>query len=364
MESMNKMNRQALRFSAVVAGMMLVIACTPLETSTEIIGPLIKRNITAIAVAPGGNPVYVGTFESGVFRLDADTGEAKAINDGLESLFIRSLAMDPVNASRLYVSSGKGVFRTEDTGEHWVKRDLGVHGINEIWISSHNSDFLLAQEKLGGVFRSNDGGEQWHSLRNPVTDHGGNVGTEIVVTKDESTIFVAKEDVGIVRSRNGGQTWKDVSPRDPTGVMALSADQSVLYASSWEDVSSPGEKGVVVYRSLDDGDTWEGLEYTPIVTEHDWFPWGITLYLLPDPDVPNVLYATASDGSFYTTDGGMTWQPFTDLRYGILSGLILAIDPDRSRLYVATVDGLFITPTPDFPTAAEANSWGSIKSLH
>ena len=54
--------------------------------------------------------------------------------------------------------------------------------MNELWISSLNSDLLLAQGPGGRVYRTDDGGKQWRMLYVPQIDYGGNSGTEIEAT--------------------------------------------------------------------------------------------------------------------------------------------------------------------------------------
>ena len=153
-----------------------------------------------------------------------------------------------------------------------------------------------------------------------------------------------------------------------SGVFAFSSDEKIFYAGKG---LIRDERAVVVYRSLDEGDTWEGLEYGPPIDAEEYrLPiWGNTICLLPDPDAPGVIYAGTTEGVFFTTDGGVTWQPLGSqpLNFEEWNGPVyaMALDPDRSRLYVGRPDGLFFVPLPEYPdpTAVEANSWGKIKSL-
>ena len=196
--------------------------------------------------------------------------------------------------------------------------------------------------------------------------HRGNWGTEIAATSDGDTIFAFKAGTPFRRSRDSGETWEDLSIA--SGTFALSSDEKILYAGVGV---IRDERSVVVYRSLDEGDTWQGLEYgPPMDTEEYRLPiWGNTICLLPDPDAPGVIYVGTTEGVFYTTDGGVTWEPLSSqsLEFEEWNGVVfaLALYPDRTRLYVGRPDGLFFVPLPEYPdpTAVEANSWGKIKSL-
>ena len=262
-----------------------------------------------VAVVSGGNKVYVGIEEfvvGGVLRINVDTGEVQAMNEGLGNLYIRDLAIDPSDPSRIYVASGEGIFRSEDGGRHWAGINQGLlrGDMNEIWISSLNSELLLAQGPIGRVYRTDDRGNQWRLLYVPRIDYGSNWETAIEATSNGSTIFAFKAGVPFRRSTDGGETWEDLSI--VSGAFAFSSDEKIFYAGKG---LIRDERAVVVYRSLDEGDTWEGLEYgPPIDTEEYRLPqWGNTICLLPDPDAPGVIYAGTTEGVFYTTDGGVVW---------------------------------------------------------
>ena len=365
------MRGRAVILSTVLALILVVIVGIAAQVDGQMSAPIITNYVRAVAVEPGGNAVYVGIEGNGrvgVLRFTPDTGEVEAMNEGLGNLHIYDLAIDPSDPSRIYVAAGNGLYRSEDGGRHWVGINQGIKpgAMNELWISSLNSDLLLAQGPGGRVYRTDDGGKQWRMLYVPQIDYGGNSGTEIEATSDGSTIFAFKAGVPFRRSRDGGETWEDLSI--VSGVFAFSSDEKILYAGKG---LIRDERAVVVYRSLDEGDTWEGLEYGPPIDAEEYrLPqWGNTICLLPDPHAPGVIYAGTTKGVFYTTDWGVTWEPLGSqpLNFEEWNGVVfaLALDRDRSRLYVGRHDGLFFVPLPEYPdqTAVEANSWGKIKSL-
>ena len=367
------MTRRAVKPSTVLATITFVILGIAAQVDAQMSAPIITNYVRAVAVLPGGNAVYVGIEEfetGGVLRINVDTGEVQAMNEGLTDLNLRSLVIDPSDPSRIYVASGEGIFRSEDGGRHWIGINQGISsgGINEIWVSSLNSDLLLAQGAVGSVYRTDDGGNQWRLLYRPRIDYADNLGTKLAATSDGSTIFAMKAGVPFRWSTDSGETWEDLSIVSRSSTFAFSSDDKICYAG--QGVIGD-ERAVVVYRSLDEGDTWEGLEYgPPIDTEEYRLPqWGNTICLLPDPHAPGVIYAGTTQGVFYTTDGGVVWQPLGSqpLNFEEWNGFVfaLALDRDRSRLYVGRPDGLFFVPMPEYPdpTAVEANSWGKIKSV-
>jgi hypothetical protein len=140
--------------------------------------------IDAIYVAPGTpSTLYAfGRFESpkdtlrrGLFR-SADAGltwkrvdAGLRTNGGLNAYFF-TLAIDPTDANRVFVSELQGVFRTTDGGKSWVEADRtlplnGWSGVNAriLVIDPHAPANVYATGDFG-VYRSANGGQTWHPI--------------------------------------------------------------------------------------------------------------------------------------------------------------------------------------------------------
>jgi photosystem II stability/assembly factor-like uncharacterized protein len=77
--------------------------------------------------------------------------------------------------------------------------------------------------------------------------------------------------------------------------------------------------------SYDGGDQWVRIGFS-----------GLKVYALAiDPDTPNLLYAGASDGFYFSVDGGTTWQQEnTALVNTVVQSL--AMDPSSSKIFIGT----------------------------
>lgn len=185
----------------------------------------------------------------------------------------------------------------------------------------------------------------------------------------------------VYRSRDAGVTWQQVSaPVDNMSInkLVLSSDSKVLFAlvgyintsSSTLDISN-------VFKSLDQGDTWQpltnhnhcvgsSLRFSPEYLLNNPLPNTKCLFfndLIPDPSNPKVLYAINDDASLdndmtggiikKSEDGGETWfgigteivfKPWSDANapeWMISNNRQLVIDPvNPQRLYV-TNDTVF-----------------------
>lgn len=83
-------------------------------------------HVRSICFDPG-NPstMYVGVEEGGVIR-SRDRGESfELLNHGIYT-DIHTLAVDPDNSHRIYATTGRGFYRSEDEGASWHFADRGL----------------------------------------------------------------------------------------------------------------------------------------------------------------------------------------------------------------------------------------------
>ncbi len=148
---------------------------------------------------------------------------------------------------------------------------------------------------------------------------------------------------GILRSDDFGDHWRLLpAPRPGVAIWSLTrsaADGNTLIA---------GYEPCVLYRSTDDGASWEELPVNasfPSVTVIDDQPKRVTSVAV-DPHAPKRLYATVEVGGLLCThDAGLNWTSVIDGLYVTDDAVDLhqvLIDPRRAGvLTVATRVGLF-----------------------
>lgn len=135
-------------------------------------------NVNSIVLCPK-NPQYLfaGTGGSGVYKSGNGGVSWKDINQGLSSLSIFSLYVDPENPDRvlagsyhpatptdLYVGEAVGgIYQTIDGGRTWSGTNLlGVTVFSLTGDPQHPG--VLYAGAWGGAFRSVDGGEKWTDI--------------------------------------------------------------------------------------------------------------------------------------------------------------------------------------------------------
>ncbi len=192
----------------------------------------------------------------------------------------------------------------------------------------------------GGVWKSTDGGAGWTKLESkPV---GGGV-HGLAIDPKTNTLY-AWNGNGLSRSTDRGGSWSRL--RNYYGVTALAIDPQSpgtlygVYLKTSTSYDDPDCCGVI--KSRDGGETWtavnSGLPRDSL--NHMWVD--IVTALVIDPRNTSTLYAaTSANGVYRTTDGGATWS-------AVNSGLTtmkvsaLAVDPqDTNTVYAGTEGGVF-----------------------
>jgi len=271
---------------------------------------------------------------------------------------ITSVAGVPSQPAVYYVGTpGGGVWKTEDAGQVWKPIFAQVHvaSIGAVAVAPSDPKVIYVgtgeQTQGDGVYKSTDAGLTWsnvglretHVITGMVIDPGN---PDVVLVAAAGDHWSGAER-GIYKTTDGGKNWQKVLYKDEeTGVADVEADPDnpgVLYATLWsrpDDPFSPDEaekkkkQDAAIYRSTDQGSTWNVVEGKGLPTE----PMGrVGVAVAPGSHGLHV-YAIVTQGLFRSEDGGATWQRnTTDPRIvGNSYFSRVFVDPmNAERVYVA-----------------------------
>lgn len=177
---------------------------------------------TSIAFDPvSSDIIYVGSSQNGIYK-SIDSGSTwTQKNNGLPSYsfgdaWVDSVAVDPNNNSVVWAGTNgrEGIFKSEDGGENWVLEGLDeftedVYKIQTIAINPNNSNTILigAGYTQDNIWKTTNGGNSWVST----LSSGVNVEEIIYDPRDSNIVYAATAGSGVLRSTDGGETWQDYS---------------------------------------------------------------------------------------------------------------------------------------------------------
>jgi len=210
-----------------------------------------------------------------------------------------------------------GVFRSDDLGQTWQAASAGLTSQHMRWLAYHPaiSDREFAGTEPAGIFVSHDGAATWRAcaevaeLRDaygwylPYSPEAGCVrGFAFQGTRGYAAVEVG----GVLRSDDGGETWR--LAEDSDGAMAHAAPQPVhpdvhmiaVHPTAPDLVFAPTGGGL--YRSEDAGRSWAAI-YPRCYCRAIWLDPGDPDHLILGPAA-----AVGRSGRIEETrDGGRSW---------------------------------------------------------
>jgi len=240
-----------------------------------------------------GSACYAGVSEAGLFR-SADGGNSWEAIPGLNGHATRSnwfpgagglcahaVLVDPRNPNRLWCGiSAVGVFRSDDGGETWNAKNDGVPSAIEDsefkdigycvhGLARHPDDAnRIFRQDHKGMFRTSNGGDSWDRIEEglpssfgfPVVYNDRTGDLFIVPLESDEYRVPAEGRLTVFRSQNNGDTWEALrkglpGPHAYAGVLRGAMDTDHLDPGGIYCGTTSGE----VYVSNDDGESWTTL---------------------------------------------------------------------------------------------------------
>ncbi|NIO22617.1 MAG: hypothetical protein GTN38_01135 [Candidatus Aenigmarchaeota archaeon] len=241
-----------------------------------------------------------------------------------------------------YPGAAAGVYKSTDGGDSWEWKSCGLTSgwPWSVWVHPSNPDIALVgigggsssggpdqgDYYEGGIFRTIDGGDKWNRINVDPND-GRNVYRTIVSARSDPPVIYTSgksfddfdENVGLIKSTDGGIAWKQVSliPKDHNiEYFGISSDGETIYA---------GDEGSIQI-SRDGGETW---------SERKMSGWVYSVAVFPkDPD--KLLFALS--GGLYLSKNGLDSKiKVIDIEEGHISDVVIA--PSDSNIAYAIKTG-------------------------
>lgn len=262
---------------------------------------------------------------AGLYRHVADTswthlGWGNTRNFGLSSV--------PSEPGSIFLACGNGVLRTLDDSASWtVTTNWEITEVLDVVVDPNAPTHVYAATAYG-VWHSPDKGETWTEVNSGIPAPQATFTPTLAADQRRSGHLVVGSEEGLFRTTSGGASWKPVGPQD---VAIRDVTQSAANPQLW--LAGTEEDGVL--RSRDGGDTWSFVE-SDVEME--------TIYAVAvDPTDADRLAAAGFEGGVYVSEnGGDTWR-----RSGLVDRRIHALTfgvGDSGRLWAGTLgEGVFYT---------------------
>jgi photosystem II stability/assembly factor-like uncharacterized protein len=241
----------------------------------------------------------------------------------------------------IMVATRSGVLIARRASAWTVEQHLGDQGPRCMAVDPAKPAQLYCGTADGGLFRSRDGGRNWEPV-GPGIDHPMITAVDVGRGKDPDgfgIVYAGTEPSAVFRSDNGGDSWVDLAglrelssegswsfpPRPDTHhVRSIAADMSAA-----DRVFVAIEAGALV-RTFDGGRTWRDRVGGGPYDTHT---------AVTHPLAPGRVYSAAGDGYFESLDAGDSWNsPEEGLKHTYLVGI--AIDPaDPDTVIVSASEG-------------------------
>jgi photosystem II stability/assembly factor-like uncharacterized protein len=288
----------------------------------------------------------------------------RSIGPGASSGRVMSVAVNPKNKFEYYVGvASGGVWKTVNDGTTWapVFDGEGSYSIgwvaldpndaSVVWVGTGESNSQRSVSYGDGIYRSDDGGKSWSNLGLKKSEHIGRV---VIDPRDSKVVYVAAEgplwgaggDRGLYKTIDGGKNWKAVlTISENTGVVDVAIDPAnpdIVYAAAYQRrrhvfTLIDGGPESAIYKSTDAGATWNKLKSGLPTADMG------RIGLAVSPADPNVVYAAieAADGKggiFRSTDKGATWERRNEFDQGAMYYARIIPDPKNvDRIFVMAV---------------------------
>jgi len=273
-----------------------------------------------------------------------------------------------VENNNIILVTSDGLLLSTNTGDNWVKCDMGLPGkLGVNCISMYKNNLYMGG--YGFLYLTTDKGNSWQEIGKKI--YQSPVIVSIIVIDGK---IIVGTDKGIFLSSDNGETWIDKNSgiQGKLQILSLKNVKNILYAStmtgiyisfdigsSWiqrnngltspytfdklvvlgesvlagsnEDVFNGGLNNV--FLTSDNGENWKNIKCIPIQKSYGFLLTTIGSYI----------YVNGRDGFYFSTDSGDTWIPkVTGLPEQLQNGISSMWGGDE-KLFISSGSELYLS---------------------
>lgn len=354
----------------------------------EFVGPInIGGRITDIEMPTGqSQTIYVGGASGGILKTENMGFSWEQKFNGVPTVSIGDLAIDPQNPEILYAGTGEanassysflgsGIYKSIDGGDSWEYSGLEESAyIGRIIVDHSNSQrvftaacgTLFSTNSERGVYRTDDGGENWEQV---LFVNDSTAAIDLVQHPNNANILYAAfwerkrgltyrnsfgQSSGIWKTTDGGDNWIELTNGLPgatdkgrIGISIAKSNPDVLYAMY--DMPS---QNMLAYKTIDGGETWQQVDNNYLHGMGSSFAWYFG-QIRVDPNDENRVY-TLGQILMRTENSGTSWSEIAGSVH--VDHHAMFFEEETGRVYLGNDGGLYWSTN-------NGNSWTKINNL-
>ncbi|NKB88562.1 MAG: glycosyl hydrolase [Acidobacteria bacterium] len=323
------------------------------------------RSVAVAGVVQDPQTYYFGSTGGGLWKTrDAGTSWTNVSDGFFKTGSVGAIAVAESDPNVIFVGMGEhavrgvmtthgdGVYKSTDAGETWTHMGLAeTRVISRIRVHPTNPDlvYVAAQGATHGwtedrgIYRSSDGGTTWEKIHY-VSDRAGAADISMDMTNPRILYAAYWEHIrrpwivesggpgsGIWKSKDGGDTWTELSAGLPETMGKISVDVSRanpdrVYAIVEAEYGTGG-----LYRSDDAGASWSHLSDDRNIQTRSWY----YMEVYADPQDENTVVVLNAP-FMRSIDGGRTFQ-FVGVPHG--DNHDLWVNPNDNQIMINANDG-------------------------
>ena len=230
-------------------------------------------------------------------------------------------------------ATGGGVWKTLDGGRTWENISDGYFGgsIGAVEVAKSDPNVIYAgggEKTLRGnvssgygIWKTEDAGKTWQKAGLEKSRHVPRIR---IHPSDPNTVYAAvlgniykpTAERGVYKSTDGGKTWdKKLFVNNSAGAVDLTFDPNnprILYAATWRAQRTPyslssGGDGSALWKSTDSGETWQEISKNQGFPKDTLGIIGVTVSPKNSERVWAIVENKANGGLYRSDNGGKTW---------------------------------------------------------
>ena len=250
------------------------------------------KNSASWSMATIDTFLFAAQRGGGILKISLNGSSWSIKNNGLKHKILQDIiAVDSI----LYVATyGGGVYYSTDLAESWnvFDNNMGMDD-SKVYALAFNQDYIYAGTAginslpdTGVAYYKSFSGGNWIRVNKGFIRNGAHLDSVFSMDANDSLVYAGTDDVGMYRTNDNGENWKQVDSYNGDIHAIKIAGQSVYYGTSWAGVHS----------SFDNGLTWApnnvGLSFG-----NKTIPYLVKDFLVMD----SLIYAATDIGVFRQT---------------------------------------------------------------